>query len=124
MAQTVSGLAQQAKDLLVSSFNADQRADKAQMISGILTQLAPTDPSSVLQLASLNPDELIDPVVMAAITKNIYTMIQNSLQEQLVSLQTEVDARQQELADQQAILDAQKSALDELGEAIGSIITP
>ena len=121
MAQTADGLAQQAKDLLSTAFNADNKADPVQMVNGILTQLAPTDPSSILQLASLNPDELIDPTVIAAITKNINNVIQAAIQDQLSTLQLALAAQLQALADQQAALDAQQADLNNLGDAIGNI---
>lgn len=116
MAQTADGLAQQAKDLLVSDFNADSKADPIQTVNSILSQLAPTDPAAVLQLASLNPDELIDPVVMAAITKNIYNLIQSSLQDQMTSLQADLATKQQALADQQTALDALNQAIGNIGK--------
>lgn len=121
MAQTADSIAQQAKDMLSISFNADSKADKNKMVNDILVQLAPTDPAAVLQLASLNPDELVDPAVIAAITKNVYNVVQSSLQDELNTLQADVDAKAQALADQQAAIDAQNQALQDLGQAIGNI---
>lgn len=130
MAQTLSGLSELAKTKLTDSFNQDPKADKARMVNDILTQLSPADPESALQLASLNIS-LLDQPVIDAITKNVRTVIQSSLQEQLVVIQSDLDAKQAALDAQQAALDAEKanlsdqsSNLNDLGEAINNISTP
>lgn len=116
MAQTIVTIAQQAKDLLTSQFNSNNKADPVEMVNNILTQLAPTDAASVLQLASLNPTELVDDTVIAAITKNVNNLIQSGLQEQLSSLQADLVVQQQALADQQASLDALNQAINNIGK--------
>lgn len=121
MAQTADGFAQEARDMLTTSFNADSKADKNKMVSDILVQLTPSDSASILQLASLNPDELVDSTVISAISKNVNNVIQAALQDQLNVLQSAVDAQQQALADQQAALDAQKANLNDLGQVISNI---
>lgn len=116
MAQTADSITEQAKNLLSTAFNANNKADPIQMVNSIIVQLAPTDPASVLQLASLNPDELVDANVIAAITKNVNNVIQSGLQDELTILQTALAAQQQTLADQQTALDALNQAIGNIGK--------
>jgi len=120
MAQTLSGLAEQAKSKLTDAFNQDPKADKAVMVGNILSDLSPTDVSSILQLASLNP-ELLDQPVIDAINSNVHIIIKNALTDQLAVLQADLDAKQAEIDAQQADLDSQKSDLNDLGQAINGI---
>lgn len=120
MAQTLSGLAELAKNRLDESFNQDPKADKQRMVDAILGELTPSEVSEILHLASLNP-ELLDESAILAITKNVHNTIKNSLQEELSIIQEGLDAKQQELIDKQAALDAEKAELDDQSSNIDDL---